>query len=77
MKIDVDFEDCVASYVEEQKRSYGYIIDNLKVPMLALLDAAGNYQEATNLVLDLLESIPKESRIVVMEDRGYQEIEEE
>lgn len=77
MKVEMDFGDCVSAYAEEQKKSYGYSTDNLKGPMLVLLDAARNYDEATGIVLDLLESIPEGYRKNVMEDRGYQKIPEE
>ena len=77
MKVEMDFGECVSAYAEEQKKSWGYSTENLKGPMLVLLDAARNYEDATGIVLDLLESIPEGYRKNVMENRGYQKIPEE
>lgn len=80
MKVEIDFGECVSAYAKEQKNSYGYYgyaVDNLKGPMAVLLDAARNYEEAVNIVIDLLETIPNGYRERVMEDRGYQKIPEE
>jgi hypothetical protein len=75
MKIEVDFEDCVSAYAEEWKRSTYTNHDELKKPMQMLLYAT-TYERGAELVLDLLESIPEETRNRVMEERGYQRIEE-